>query len=65
MKKNIGNIDLIVHYIIVIISLYFTYKFNFEDWKSYALCILSIFMIITAISRSCLLYYLLNTIHLK
>lgn len=61
MKKNVGNIDRIIRLILTIVCGYFAYDFGFTDWKSFALAGLSLMMLITAISRSCPLFYILNT----
>ena len=58
MKKNIGNIDRVARIIFAIIAGYFAYKFQFEDWKSYILTGFSLLMIVTAIKKSCPLYYI-------
>ena len=61
MKKNIGKLDFYIRIVIALISGYFAYYFEFTDWKSYALTVLSIAMTFTATLRFCPLYYLLNT----
>lgn len=65
MKKNVGSIDRIIRIIIVLTALYFAYKFNFTDWKSYALSIFSFFMTYTIVTKSCPLYYIFNMSSIK
>jgi hypothetical protein len=65
MKKNVGNIDRVIRLILAVVAAVFAYKFGFVDWKSYALAGFSILMLITAISKSCPLFYLLNMNSIK
>jgi hypothetical protein len=60
MKKNVGEIDRTLRLIIVLLSGFLAYKFEFTDWKSFALAGLSIIALVTALTKSCPLYYLFN-----
>ena len=61
MKKNIGKLDFYIRIIIALVSGYFTYYFEFADWKSYVLSAFSILILFTTALQFCPLYYLINT----
>jgi hypothetical protein len=65
MKKNIGNVDMVIRLIFAAFLILSYFLFNLKDLTGLLVIIISIVLIITAFTRVCPLYYIFKTDTLK
>lgn len=65
MKKNIGNVDMIVRlaFAVILVACYFV--FNLKDLLGLIVILITAMLVITAFTKVCPLYYVLRTDTLK
>ncbi len=59
MKKNVGKTDMIVRLVLAALALILFFIVN--KWLGIVLIILAIILVVTALTRTCPLYYLFRT----
>lgn len=65
MKKNIGNVDMVVRLVLASLLILSYFLFNLKDLTGLLVIIIAILLVITAFTRVCPLYYILRTDTLK
>ncbi|MCU0376953.1 MAG: DUF2892 domain-containing protein [Bacteroidales bacterium] len=65
MKKNIGNVDMIVRLALAIIAIACYFVFNLTDLLGLIVILVTALLVVTAFTRVCPLYYVLRTDTLK
>ncbi|HUW91950.1 MAG TPA: DUF2892 domain-containing protein [Bacteroidales bacterium] len=65
MKKNMGNVDMIVRLVLAALLLISYFVFNLKDLLGIVVLLLTVVLAITAFTRVCPLYYILRTDTLK
>ena len=59
MKKNVGKTDMIVRLVLAALAVILYFIVN--RWLGIILIILAIFLVVTALTRTCPIYYLFRT----
>ncbi|MCI0522247.1 MAG: DUF2892 domain-containing protein [Bacteroidales bacterium] len=65
MKKNIGNVDMIVRLALAVILIACYFVFNLKDLLGLIVILITALLVITAFAKVCPLYYVLRTDTLK
>jgi hypothetical protein len=65
MKKNMGNVDMIVRLILAALLVISYFVFNLTDLPGLIVILIAIILVITAVTKVCPLYYILRTDTLK
>ncbi len=65
MKKNIGNVDMIVRLALAVIMIACYFVFNLKDLLGLIVILITVLLVVTAFVRVCPLYYVFRTDTLK
>lgn len=65
MKKNMGNVDMIVRLALAVIMVASYFLFNLTDLIGLIVILIAIILVITAFTKICPLYYIFRTDTLK
>jgi membrane protein YdbS with pleckstrin-like domain len=65
MKKNMGNVDMIVRLALAVIMIACYFVFNLKDLLGLIVILITILLVVTAFLRVCPLYYVFRTDTLK
>jgi hypothetical protein len=61
MKKNVGKTDMIVRLVFAAVLLLCYFIFNIKDLTGIIVILLAIILVVTALTRTCPLYYIFRT----
>lgn len=61
MKQNVGKTDMIVRLVFAAVLLLCYFIFNIKDLTGIIVILLAIILVVTALTRTCPLYYIFRT----
>lgn len=65
MKKNVGNVDMVVRLVLAAFLILSYFLFNLKDLTGLIAILVAILLVVTAFTRVCPLYYVFRTDTLK